>query len=156
MKYTLKEITAKEKDILYKLLQFALYDSTKYNPSKLNSKGEYDYKWFNSYFMEETRKSYLITNNDEILGFVMLNEYLQYNNEGKSIAEFLILPSYRRHHIGSKVATQIFNMFPGTWEVSPLPNSEEAYLFWQNTITKYTKGNYKIKDKVFIFTSEVK
>lgn len=34
----------------------------------------------------------------------MVNENNKFNNEGKTIAEFLVMPNFRRHHIGKKAA----------------------------------------------------
>lgn len=47
-----------------------------------------------------------------------------------SIAEFLILPSYKRCHLGKKnVAFKIFDMYKCNWEVEPILNSKETYYF---------------------------
>lgn len=152
MNYKLEKIELKHKKVLYNLLQFALYDGSKYIPRNLNEEGEFDYKWFNNYFIDNDRVSYLIKNDEnKLLGFVMINTNMKIKESGHSIAEFLILPSYRRNYIGKKVAFDIFDMFKGNWEVEPIENSEEAYYFWKKTIEDYTKNNYEYKDNIFIF-----
>lgn len=152
MNYKLEKIELKDKKVLYNLLQFALYDGSKYIPRNLNEEGEFDYKWFNNYFIDEDRVSYLIKNDEnKLLGFVMINTNMKIKEFGHSIAEFLILPSYRRNYIGKKVAFDIFDMFKGNWEVEPIENSEEAYYFWKKTIEDYTNNNYEYKDNIFIF-----
>lgn len=88
----------------------------------------------------------------------MINENLKFNNTGKSIAEFLIIPQYRRKHIGKKVAIEIFEKYKGYWEIEPIKNSNEAYSFWEKTIEEYTNGNYNIKnnetEEIFIFNNQ--
>jgi len=59
-----------------------------------------------------------------MLVFFMINQNMKYYNEGHSIFEFLILPNYRRNHIGKRVAFDIFNMLKGNWEVELIENSE--------------------------------
>jgi len=53
---------------------------------------------------------------------------------------------------GKKVAMEIFNIYPGYWEVEPIENSESAYNFWKKTIEEYTSNDFEIKgEKIFIF-----
>ncbi len=153
MNYKLEKVKSEEKEILYNLLQFALYDGSRYIENKLNNKGLFEYHWFNNYFTDKDRLAYFIkSENNEILGFLMINENMKYYSNGHSIAEFLILPHYRRYHIGKRVAHDIFNMLKGNWEIEPIQNSEEAYLFWKNTIESYT-NNYEYKNNIFIFNN---
>lgn len=151
MDYTLQKVTIEEKDILFNLLQFALYDGSQYVENELNENGLFKYTWFNNYFTDPDREAYFIKNNDKYLGFAMINSHLQFEKEGKSIAEFLIMPQYRRHHIGKRVAFEIFDKYKGNWEVAPIGDSEQAYNFWKKTIEQYTNNNYEIKDNIFIF-----
>lgn len=152
MEYQLEKVTLDKKEILFNLLQFALYDGSKYIKKELNEKGRFNYTWFDNYFIDSDREAYFIKNNDNYIGFVMINENLKFNVSGKSVAEFLILPQYRRNHIGKKVAIEIFNMYPGYWEVEPIENSEQAYNFWKKTIQEHTLNNFEIRDeKIFVF-----
>lgn len=153
MNYTLEKVTSNKKEILYNLLQFALYDGSKYIENKLNENAEYQYRWFKNYFTDNDREAYFIKNNELYLGFVMINENLKFNSSGKSIAEFLIMPQYRRNHIGKKVAIEIFEKYKGNWEVEPINNSKEAYLFWKKTIEEYTNCNYIMEKDVFVFNN---
>ena len=90
MNVKLVQVKADEKDILYRLLQFALYDGS----------------------------------------FYINNEF---NQTGKTIAEFLIIPNFRRHHIGKKAAILSFEQYPGNWEVQPMENNPGAYNFWEKS-----------------------
>ncbi len=91
---------------------------------------------------------------------VMVNENLKFNKSGKCIAEFLIMPRFKRNHIGKKVAYEIFEKFKGDWEVQPMENNPVAYSFWKNIniILEYTNGNYITKndgiEDVFIFNNK--
>lgn len=118
----------------------------------MNENGNFNYTWFDNYFTDDNRVSYFIKNQNKYIGFVMINENLKFNNSGKSVAEFLIMPQYRRNHIGKKVAIEIFSIYPGYWEVEPIENSESAYDFWMKTIEEYTSNDFEIRDKkIFIF-----
>ncbi len=155
MEYFLEKVDETKKDILYNLLQFSLYDGSQYIDNELNDDCLYDYKWFNNYFTDDNRDAFFIKDNDNYIGFVMVNENLKFNKSGKCIAEFLVIPRYRRCHIGKRVAYDIFNMYDGLWEVQPMENNPIAYVFWKNIINEYTNGNYEIKndgvEDVFLF-----
>ena len=157
MNYKLEKVIYDKKDILYNLLQFALYDGSRYIENELDENSKFKYKWFDNYFTDNNRSAYFIKNNNLYIGFVMINENLKFNNCGKSIAEFLIMPQYRRCHIGKKVAIEIFEKNKGYWEVQPIKNSEQAYLFWKNVIEEYTNNNYIIKmdknEELFTFSN---
>ena len=154
MDIKLEKVTSEEKAILYNLLQFAIYDASQYVDIDLNELGFFDYDWFENYFTDHDRDAYFIKMSDKLIGFVMVNENLKIYSNGKSIAEFLILPSYRRKKIGKQVAITIFDMYLGNWEVEPIENSIQAYKFWQNTIKEYTNNNYEEKNKMFTFNNK--
>lgn len=81
-----------------------------------------------------------------LLGFVMINTHVQKCDSGHSIAEFMVLPRFRRNRIGKKAAFACFDKYPGNWEISPSYGSEQAYLFWKNVIDEYTGKNNQCED----------
>lgn len=158
MNFELVSVDKKDKEKLYRLLQYAMYDGLQYIDNDINMDCIFDYKWFDNYFTDSDRNAYFIKKDDKYLGMVMVNENLKFQQNGKSIAEFLIMPKYRRHHIGKKVAYEIFDKSKGNWEVQPMENNPIAYSFWKNVINEYTNGNYTIKndgtEDIFIFNNE--
>lgn len=88
------------------------------------------------------------------MGFVMINQYLQKIKTGHSIAEFLVLPRFRRNGVGSEVARRCFAMYPGNWEVGPADGGDSAYKFWKKVINDVTKKNNQLEDGLFVFKVE--
>ena len=160
MEVKLEKVTITNKEILYKLLQYSLYEGSMYIDNNIDDKGDFIYPWFDNYFTDNDRAAYIIKNDNNILGMVMVNENLKFLKKGKCIAEMLILPKYRRKHIATKAVYQIFDEYKVSWEVQPMENNQTAYAFWKNTIKNYTNGNYQIKndsiEDVFIFESRLK
>jgi predicted acetyltransferase len=158
MDYEIIKVEKKDKDKLYRLLQYALYDGSQYIDNEIDEDCLFEYGWFDNYFTDDDRDAYFIKNGNKYLGMVMVNENLKFNEEGKCIAEFLIMPRFRRHHIGKKVAYDVFEMFKGDWEVQPMENNPTAYAFWKNIINEYTNGNYRVKndgvEDVFMFNNK--
>ena len=132
MRYThmnicLKKADPAKKEILFRLLQYSLFEESLHDQNTINEDALFDYPWFDLYFTEKDR----------------------------GIAEFMILPSFRRNHIGRDAALQCFEMYPGNWEVSPSFGSRQAYLFWENVIGTFTDGNCRYEDGIFIFDSRI-
>lgn len=147
----LDKVLLEEKELLFRLLQFALYDGSLYNTNKIGSDGLFSYKWFDNYFTDDDREAFFIRDDDKIVGFVMINQFMKKCDNGHSVAEFLVLPEYRRNHIGKKIAFLIFDMYPGNWEVEPIENSNEACRFWENVVINYTDNNYDFSDGIYVF-----
>lgn len=161
MKIRLERVRPDKKATLYRLLQYSLFEESSTDLNEMNEEGIFEYKWFDYYFRKRNndpydRDAYFIRHNKEgrLLGFVMVNTYLQIFKEGHSIAEFLIIPKYRRMGAGRMAATEIFDMYGGNWEVSPSYGSESAYKFWKDVINKYTGGHYKFEDETFLFIKD--
>ena len=156
VQYRLERVKIEDKDILYRLLQYSLFEESLTDLNEMNDEAIFEYKWFDNYFQDNNREAYLIKekNTNKILGFVMVNQYMQKNKDGHSIAEFMIIPKYRRLKIGKRVAIELLDTHKGIWEVKPSYGSESAFTFWKNVIDEYTKNDYIFEDGVFIFKSK--
>ena len=61
----------------------------------------------------------------------------------KSIAEFYIIPTFRRRGIGKNVAFQIFKKYKEKWEIRQSLSNLKAQQFWSRTIGEYTKNDFE-------------
>jgi predicted acetyltransferase len=64
-------------------------------------------------------------------------------NKRSDMAEFYILPCYRKKGLGKLFAFAIFDCFPGLWQVRQIPTAVDAISFWRAVIHEYTNGDYK-------------
>lgn len=153
MDVILCNVNKDEKEILFRLLQYSLFEESENDLNEMNEKAFFEYDYFDRYFVDKDRQAYFIREQvtNKLLGFVMVNEYVQLCDNGHSIAEFLVIPKYRRKGIGKKIAFQVFDKYLGNWEVKPSYNSQKAYLFWKKTIGDYSGNNYKYKNEIFLF-----
>jgi predicted acetyltransferase len=58
------------------------------------------------------------------------------------VAEFFVMRKYRRQGVGEQVATLIFDMFPGKWEIQETTKNLSAQAFWRKVIGRYTGGRF--------------
>ena len=155
MNIFLEKVDVNDKEILYRLLQYSLFEESENDLNEMNDKAIFEYQYFEKYFTDKDRDAYFIKekNTNKLLGFAMINTYTQIFDNGHSIAEYMIIPKYRRNKIGKKIAIELFNKYKGNWEVKPSLNSNKAYLFWENVIKDYTNNNFKFKNGIFIFSN---
>ena len=156
MNIYLEKVKEENKEVLYRLLEYSLYEESANDLNEMNEDAIFEYKYFNSYFTDDDRDAYFIREKEtnKILGFAMVNTYVQVFENGHSIAEFMVIPKYRKNHIGKKVAFELFDRYRGNWEVSPSYNSCSALFFWNKVIKDYTSSNYKFENDLFLFNNE--
>lgn len=156
MEIYLDKVSENNKDILYRLLQYSLFEESLNDGNEMNNEGIFEYKYFDNYFSDDNRDAFFIREKEtnKLLGFVMINTYMQKNSNGHSIAEFMVIPKYRKNKIGKQTAFKCFDIYKGIWEVSPSFGSEQAYNFWKKVIDEYTNKKNEFVDRIFIFNNE--
>lgn len=144
-----------ERELLFRLLQYSLYEESAHDGNEIGADGLFACPWFDSYFTDPAREAYLIRAKDGggLLGFAMLHPYPIATPFRYSVAEFMVLPPYRRQGVGGAAALACFRRHPGTWEVSPSLGSEGAYRFWEQVIADHTGSPPRFEDGVFIFSA---
>jgi predicted acetyltransferase len=53
------------------------------------------------------------------------------------------LRKYRRQGIGKRAAFDVFDRFPGKWEIRQIQPNVTAQKFWKNVIGEYTKNRFE-------------
>ena len=156
MNIFLDKVLKDNKKVLYNLLQYSLFEESLYDGNEMNNEGVFEYEYFDNYFTDKDRYAFFVKEKEsnKLLGFVMINTYVQKSTNGHSIAEFMILPKYRNKQIGKKTAFKCFDMFKGNWEVSPSYGSKQAYSFWKKVIDEYTNNNDDFIDGIITFNNK--
>ena len=149
----LDKVTADQKSTLFNLLQYSLFEESATDGNEISEDGTFAYKYFDRYFAEPDRLASFIRKKESnrLLGFAMINTYMQHSENGHSIAEFMILPMYRRQKIGKQAAFLCFNLFSDNWEVSPSYGSQSAFAFWKKVIKEHIGGEAELVDGTFCF-----
>jgi predicted acetyltransferase/RimJ/RimL family protein N-acetyltransferase len=113
--------------------------------------GLYESFDFKNYFIDLSRKVYLVKVYDEIAGFVLLNQATEDSTNTWNMGEFFIIAKFQGSGIATRVAKEIWNMHPGKWEVSVIPNNKSALKFWEKAISEFTSGtfNKRIKEVTY-------
>ena len=148
MKIEVKKATVKQKPLLENLMQLYLYDFSEFEKTDVDKNGLFDYDHLNMYWKDSNRFPFIVYVDNKIAGFVLVNLKDPYSkSKYQGISEFCILRKYQKQGIGEKVAWEIFDLFPGKWEIRELKKNEGAQKFWKKVIHRYTNGKYEEKNE---------
>ncbi len=148
MDYQIIKARVEEKEVLKNLMQFYFYDFTEFMDGDVKENGQFgDYPYLDHYWTEDHRFPYIVEVEGRIAGFVFVRRILSNEESYYSIAEFFIMKKYRRLGIGKQVATSIFDLHKGHWEVFQIEKNKPAQLFWRKVIDEYSSGNFQEREK---------
>jgi predicted acetyltransferase len=157
-----------EKTALLNLMELYLYEFSDMEGLDLDDSGRYGYRYLDLYWTEAGRHPFLIRVDGKLAGFALVRKGSSLLGESPHpgegcthMAEFFILRKYRRQGAGTRAARELFDRFPGRWEVAEIPENGFATSFWRRVIGEYSGGDYeevwldneRWKGPVQIFTS---
>lgn len=137
----LQEISLEGLDTLNNLLEFAAYDLSELNNSKINDNGSFILNLnCRDWIDDPSYDLYFIRADGNLAGFVIIKRLLE--EDIYYLNHFFILRNYRRKRIGEQAAIKTFDLFCGNWRVSQFDWNIPAQTFWRNVIKVYTDNSY--------------
>jgi predicted acetyltransferase len=118
-----------DKELIRQLLEFNGYEFSRLTDADLDAHGRFGYRYLDHYWTEPDRRPFLITVDAHLAGMALVGV-----GPPHTIAEFLIMPKYRRRGVGTAAARQLFARFPGAWDVHELARNTAAVDFWRKAI----------------------
>lgn len=127
-----------EEQILSNLLQKYLYEMSQFFDDKMDSEGNYPYQYLPLYFTDDDRSAYFIYDNDERIGFALINAYsLTDEKINNCIAEFTIFPVYRNKGNGLNAVEALRKERTGKWQLKYSTDNVRAERFWNVVKDRY-------------------
>jgi predicted acetyltransferase len=140
--------TPEHRTLMRHLFELYCYDFSPMEGTDVNDAGLYTGDDFLAEWPGPGRHLFLIKVDGHWAGFAWVAEH-SFVNPGAPghywMAEFFVMQKYRRKGVGASVATRLFDMFPGAWEVGEIPSNVNAQAFWRKVIGRYTRGRYEEK-----------
>lgn len=96
--------------------------------------GLYECFDFKEYFVNQDRRAFLIKVKEELAGFALLYQTGEQPHAQWHMGEFFILARFQNRGIGRLVAQQIWQQHPGSWEITVMPDNQQALQFWRKAI----------------------
>lgn len=141
-----------DKSLIRNLMQFYLYEITAFDGARPNRHGLFEYRYLDHYWTKDGidagRVPFLIHAGDDVAGFALKNRWsvVSRSPDASTVAEFFVLPPWRRQGVGQAAAIALFDRCPGRWEVRELRANRSAQRFWRAVINAYTAGDFQDLD----------
>jgi predicted acetyltransferase len=126
------------------LLQLYEYEFSDITKLEVNRQGLYSTPELKENLAKRNSQACLLRFKKKWAGLAVVNlkSYLNEDPQVRDIAEFFVMKIYRHHHLGQKMAFELFKHFPGKWEVRQLPAAKEARDFWLKIIDRFTHHHF--------------
>ncbi|MEX1236798.1 MAG: GNAT family N-acetyltransferase [Pseudomonadales bacterium] len=144
MNLDIRSARKREAEILDHLMQSYLAEFATFESVETDQTGRYVYPFLSHYWEDPNRYPFLIRCDGDIAGFALLRFEVDpvAGREAMELAEFFVLPQFRRSRVGTAAARHLFDLFPGRWNVRVLKSNRNAYPFWRQVISDYTGNHY--------------
>lgn len=145
MEVELQRVPFEEKGQLFEMMQKYIAEFSAFEPVERDENGVYPYEPFDSYWQESERYPFFIIADGQRAGLVLVNRnhYITLYHPSRSIAEFFVLPKYRRSGVGTAAARMLTESMGGWWQLMMHPENFPSHIFWQRTFdyagTRYLK-----------------
>ena len=97
--------------------------------------GVYRYAHFDSYWQDRQRWPFWAIQDGKRVGFALLRFAPEL--AAMQMAEFFVLPAYRRGGAGSRFAHGLLKQFPGPWKIRQIAANTGATAFWRRIAEPY-------------------
>ena len=145
MDFEIFEVSEKDKNIIFNLMQLYTYELSFFEDETTNfqllENGLFKLsKYIDLYWKQKERHPFILKCNDELAGFVLerFNE-----DEMNEISEFFVLNKYRKLGAGTFMANEMFKKYKGKWEIQTLLKNKRAQEFWRKVVKDVSNGNYE-------------
>jgi predicted acetyltransferase len=122
--------SAEEAPILANILELYAHDFSDFFDIELGDDGRFGYDSLALYWTEEGRHPFLIRVDGKLAGFALVKR----DGELWDMAEFFVTRGWRRKGIGRQAAHEVFQKFPGTWQVRVMEANVAGERFWSGAI----------------------
>jgi predicted acetyltransferase len=85
---------------------------------------------------------FIIRVDDKLAGFALINKVGSIPNIDWNMGEFFIVAKFQGKGIGRQAAFEIFNKFPGYWEIMQMPPNLPAIKFWKRIVAEYSNNQF--------------
>ena len=145
---------AEDKVVFRNLMHLYLYDFSEHDGRDPNPHGLFEYAYLDHYWTPDWRADgwfpFLVKADGQLAGFVLKgglgHSHLGRKKTEHSIMEFFVMRKWRREGVGRWVACELFDRFPGRWEVAQRRTNVAAQGFWLSVLDGYTGGDFENVD----------
>lgn len=152
LKPSLIPASESDKETVQNMARFYVYDMSRYCGElpgwEMPENGLYECRNLTPYFTEKTRFPFLIRVGSELAGFVLINKVGTLPEVDWNVGEFFVIAKFQGQGVARQIAFEVFDRFPGIWEVTQMPKNEPAVKFWKKIVEEYSSNPPDVSTKV--------
>jgi predicted acetyltransferase len=137
--------TREQEPILSNLLELYIHDFSEILHLDLGPDGRFGYNNLSHYWTQPDHHPFLITVDDQLAGFAFVKKATALAGDDDSsqqqvwdMAEFFVVRAHRKRGLGLSATHQLWQLFPGPWQVRVMDKNLPALHFWQRAIDTFT------------------
>jgi predicted acetyltransferase len=136
---------AEHDTLLRNLYQLYLYEFSRFTTEwRVQEDGRFLESDLEGCWENDYEKIFLLRLDSAWVGFAIVDLDVP-EDDGSTyneLAEFFIMPPYRRQGIGAMVARKLFDEAKGLWALTIVETNEDALRFWRKVVGRYTNGQF--------------
>lgn len=141
----MREAAATDVSALRQLMQLYLYDLGALDGWEIGDDGRYGQAArLEAFWADPAYRCFLVRADGRLAGFGIVRRGSRFppRSDTTEMSEFFVLRRHRRRGLGARVACELFDRFPGRWEIYELASNAPARAFWRAVIDRYTGGRF--------------
>jgi predicted acetyltransferase len=141
---TLEPLREQERPLFARLLQLYYYDFSEIDPDVIDETGQYVTAGMERYGRDPGFDAWLLRVAGKLAGFALIDECSPLPDGGDRhyIHEFHVLRVYRQRGLGMAMGWEMFDRYPGGWQIEQIGPNLAAQQFWRHVINRYNGGRY--------------
>jgi len=149
MNFEIIEATNDHRGVLRALFELYAHDFSPMTGADVNEHGHYTEENFLEGWWDDGGPAFhpflLKTEDNKWVGFALIEQgsYIMSDEDRHWLMEeFFVVRKYRGQGVGEWFARELFDRFPGVWEVGEIHANTDAQRFWRKVIGRYTDGKF--------------
>jgi predicted acetyltransferase len=140
--------TNDDRAALLALNEYYVYDFSDLLGLDVGADGRFGGGRLERHFVDPICHPFLVRVDGKLAGFAIHEGRSRLTGEVgvNDVADFFVMKKYRRHGVGARAATALFDRFAGTWEVRQVRTNVAATAFWRDVIGRYTRGAFEERE----------
>lgn len=143
MKIELRRPSRSDRNLIRRMMELYLYDFSEYEDADLDEHGLFSYGDLDYFWFEPTHAAFLVTVDDKLAGFVLVDNDVKLSESERAVSEFFVMRKYRRRGVGKQVVHQLFDLLPARWEAAVMETNQPAQQFWRQAFGSYRQGIFQ-------------
>jgi len=141
---TLRIAAPDDRPTLRRLMQLYCYDFSEFTNIPLHDDGLFGDPPFIEEQLGPDHRQFLLYADGRLAGFAIVTpaSYLTGDTHITDMTQFFVVRAERMQGVGAAAASQLFNRYPGKWEVRVIDTNLPAQAFWRTAIDRHTHANF--------------